>query len=56
MSMPTPKDNLKDRFARYRQIKLSVIGGRSGEAADAVLSRQHSGPTWLTTTRNAPRP
>ena len=30
MSMPTPKDNLKDRFARYRQIKISVIGRKSG--------------------------
>jgi hypothetical protein len=25
--MPTSKDTLKDRLARYRQIKISVIGG-----------------------------
>jgi hypothetical protein len=28
--MPAPKDTLKDRLARYRQIKISVIGRRSG--------------------------
>jgi hypothetical protein len=26
--MPTPKDDLKDRLTRYRQIKISVIGKR----------------------------
>jgi deazaflavin-dependent oxidoreductase (nitroreductase family) len=31
MSVPTPKDNLKDRLARYRQIKISVIGRKSGK-------------------------
>ena len=29
--MPTSKDNLKDRLARYRQIKISVIGRKSGK-------------------------
>jgi len=29
--MPTAKDGLKDRLARYRQIKLSVIGRKSGK-------------------------
>ena len=29
--MPAPKDNLKDRLARYRQIKISVIGRKSGK-------------------------
>ena len=29
--MPTPKDDLKDRLARYRQIKISVIGRKSGQ-------------------------
>jgi deazaflavin-dependent oxidoreductase (nitroreductase family) len=29
--MPKPKDNLKERLARYRQIKLSVIGRKSGK-------------------------
>jgi deazaflavin-dependent oxidoreductase (nitroreductase family) len=29
--MPTPKDDLKDRLTRYRQIKLSVIGRKSGK-------------------------
>jgi len=29
--MPTPKDDLKDRLARYRQIEISVIGRKSGQ-------------------------
>jgi deazaflavin-dependent oxidoreductase (nitroreductase family) len=29
--MPKPKDNLKERLARYRQIKLSVMGRKSGK-------------------------
>jgi len=29
--MPTAKDTLKDRLARYRQIKISVIGRKSGQ-------------------------
>jgi hypothetical protein len=28
--MPTVKNELKDRLARYRQIKISVIGRQSG--------------------------
>ena len=28
--MPTSKDTLKDRLSRYRQIKISVIGRKSG--------------------------
>jgi hypothetical protein len=28
--MPAPKDTLKDRLSRYRQIKISVIGRKSG--------------------------
>jgi deazaflavin-dependent oxidoreductase (nitroreductase family) len=28
--MPTQKDTLKERLARYRQIKISVIGRKSG--------------------------
>jgi deazaflavin-dependent oxidoreductase (nitroreductase family) len=30
--MPNPKDTLKDRLAGYRQIKVSVIGRKSGQA------------------------
>jgi deazaflavin-dependent oxidoreductase (nitroreductase family) len=30
--MPDPKDGLKGRLARYRQIKISVIGRKSGKA------------------------
>jgi hypothetical protein len=30
--MPRKNNDLKDRLARYRQIKLSVIGRRSGKA------------------------
>jgi len=29
--MPTQKDTLKNRLARYRQIKISLIGRRSGQ-------------------------
>ena len=29
--MPNPKDSLKVRFARYRQIKITVIGRKSGK-------------------------
>jgi hypothetical protein len=28
--MPSAKDSLKERLARYRQIELSVIGRKSG--------------------------
>jgi deazaflavin-dependent oxidoreductase (nitroreductase family) len=28
--MPTSKDALKDRLARYRELKISVIGRKSG--------------------------
>jgi deazaflavin-dependent oxidoreductase (nitroreductase family) len=28
--MPTSKDSLKERLSRYRQIKISVIGRKSG--------------------------
>jgi deazaflavin-dependent oxidoreductase (nitroreductase family) len=28
--MPTSKDTLKDRLARYREIKISVVGRKSG--------------------------
>ena len=37
--MPTPKDGLRQRLARYRQIKISVIGRRSG--------RTISIPVWF---------
>ena len=37
--MPNPKDDLKERLARYRQIKLSVIGRKSG--------RTISNPIWF---------
>jgi hypothetical protein len=29
--MPTPKDDLKDRLARYRQIRISAVGWKSGQ-------------------------
>ena len=29
--MPNPKATVKERLARYRQIKISVIGRKSGE-------------------------
>ena len=37
--MPTSKDTLKERLARYRQIKISVIGRKSG--------RKISMPVWF---------
>ena len=37
--MPKPKDNLKDRLTRYRQIKISVTGRKSG--------RTISIPVWF---------
>jgi deazaflavin-dependent oxidoreductase (nitroreductase family) len=37
--MPKPKDDLKDRLARYRQIKISVIGRKSGKTI--------SNPVWF---------
>jgi deazaflavin-dependent oxidoreductase (nitroreductase family) len=38
--MPTAKDSLKDRLARYRQITITVIGRKSG--------RKISIPVWFT--------
>jgi hypothetical protein len=29
--MPNLKDNLKERLSRYRQIKISIIGRKSGQ-------------------------
>jgi GTP-binding protein EngB required for normal cell division len=37
--MPNPKDDLKVRLSRYRQIKISVIGRKSG--------RTISIPVWF---------
>ena len=34
--MPTSKAPLKDRLCRYRQIKISVIGRKSGRTISAV--------------------
>jgi deazaflavin-dependent oxidoreductase (nitroreductase family) len=31
MSVPNLKDNLKEHLSRYRQIKISVIGRKSGK-------------------------
>jgi hypothetical protein len=45
--MPTQKDTLKDRLARYRQIKISIIGRKSGQ----IISVPGGWPTqarfWL---------
>jgi deazaflavin-dependent oxidoreductase (nitroreductase family) len=37
--MPTPKNVLKERLTRYRQIKISVVGRKSG--------RTISMPVWF---------
>jgi deazaflavin-dependent oxidoreductase (nitroreductase family) len=39
MSVPTSNETLKDRLARYRQIKISVIGRKSGQTISI--------PVWL---------
>jgi hypothetical protein len=36
--MPTSKDTLKYRLARYRQIKVSVIGRKSGHTMRLALA------------------
>ena len=35
--MPRKSNNLKDRLARYRQIKLSVIGRKSGKTISILV-------------------
>jgi deazaflavin-dependent oxidoreductase (nitroreductase family) len=42
--MPTAKNGLKERLARYRQIKLSVIGRKSG--------KEISRPVWFVLSGN----
>src|SRR5215472_110685 len=37
--MPASKESLKERLARYQQIKISVIGRKSGQTI--------SGPVWF---------
>jgi hypothetical protein len=38
--MPNPKGTLKERLARYRQIKITVIGRKSGHTLSI--------PVWFT--------
>lgn len=47
--MPTSKDDLIDRLARYHQIKLSVIGRKSGGkySKDFVNPRKSLTRHWL---------
>jgi deazaflavin-dependent oxidoreductase (nitroreductase family) len=35
--MPKPKDDLKDRLSRYRQIKISAIGRKSGKTISVAV-------------------
>jgi hypothetical protein len=35
--VPSSKDTLKDRLARYRQIKISVIGRKSGKTISILV-------------------
>jgi deazaflavin-dependent oxidoreductase (nitroreductase family) len=35
--MPKPKDDLKDRLARYREIEISVIGRKSGKTISVLV-------------------
>ncbi|HSZ63582.1 MAG TPA: nitroreductase/quinone reductase family protein [Terriglobales bacterium] len=39
--MPKPKDDLKERLTRYREVKISVIGRKSGKTI--------SNPVWFVT-------
>src|SRR5437899_12304975 len=39
MQVPSSKETLKDRLTRYRQIKISVIGRKSGQTISV--------PVWL---------
>jgi hypothetical protein len=36
--MKPSTDNLKDRLARYREIKISVIGRKSGKTISIPIS------------------
>jgi hypothetical protein len=36
--MPNPNDTLKERLARCRQIKVSVIGRKSGQTISTPIS------------------
>jgi hypothetical protein len=59
--MPTPKDNLKERLSRCRQIKISVIERKSGKTISIpvwfvlegdklyLLPVQGSEPQWYKT-------
>jgi hypothetical protein len=35
--MPPSKDTLKDRLARYRQVKINVIGRKSGRTISILV-------------------
>jgi hypothetical protein len=38
MQVPRSKETLKERLARYRQIKISIIGGKSGHTMRLALA------------------
>ena len=44
--MPRKNNDLKDRLARYRQIKLSVIGRKSGKTISNP-GKTISNPVWF---------
>ena len=46
--MAGSKDDLKSRFARYRQIKISVIGMKSGKSISI--------PVWFVSDGENPPP
>lgn len=64
--MPTRYDNLKDRLSRYRQIKVSAIGRKSGRTISIpvwfvfesdklyLLPVQGSDTQWYKNVRNNP--
>jgi hypothetical protein len=39
--MPRKTDDLKERLSRYRQIKISVIGKKSGRTISMSLRSEH---------------
>jgi hypothetical protein len=54
--MAGSKDNLKDRLSRYRQIKISVIGRKSGTTISVPVWFVAEGDTLYLLPVHAPTP
>lgn len=65
--MPSPMGTLKERLARYRQVKISVVGRKSGQTISVpvwfmlegenlfLLPVQGSGTQWYKNFLNDPQ-